>query len=115
METHRVTFIQEKQFFLGNPTVKVIVDDKMVCELKLKTGDSASVPLSYGKHRITLTGSGKRIDSTFFVGGDGTIKLRWNKTFAKPEIADLGDFDLAKNMDRMGENEDGGKVSVILV
>jgi len=32
METYRVTFEQEKQFFLGNPTVKVIVDDKMLCE-----------------------------------------------------------------------------------
>ena len=112
MEMYRVTFTQEKQFFLGNPTVKVIVDDKMVCELKLKTGDSASVPLSYGKHRITLTGSGKRLDSTFFVCGNGTVKLRWNKTFGKPEIADLGNFDLAKNINRMGENEGDEKVSV---
>lgn len=114
METYRVTFEQEKQFFLGNPTVKVIVDDKMLCELKIKTGDSATVEIPYGKHRITLTGSGKRIDSEIFVKGNGTIQLRWNKTWGKPEIADIGNFDPIKNISDTVSAEDDSKVSVVL-
>lgn len=97
MDSYKVTFVQSKQFFLGNPTVKVIVDDKVMCELKLKTGDSATVEIPYGPHRITLIGSGKRFDGEIFVNGDGTIQLKWNKTFGKPEIADIGDFDPQKN------------------
>lgn len=96
MDFYKVTFTHEKQFFLGNPTVKVIIDDKVVCELKIKTGDTATVDIPYGPHRITLIGSGKRLDSEIFVNGDGTIQLKWNKTFGKPGISNLGIFDPPK-------------------
>lgn len=114
METYIVTFVQEKQFFLGNPTVKVMIDDKMVCELKLKTGDSAKVRIPYGKHRLTLTGSGKRLDRDFFVSAEGTINLRWDKTWGKPEIADIGEFDLVENISTTIAETDNRLVSVIL-
>lgn len=113
METYSVTFVQEKQFFLGNPTVKVIVDDKMLCELIIKSGDSAKVEIPYGKHHITLTGCGKRIDSEIFVKESGTIQLRWNRTWGKPEIADIGNFDPIKNIAETVDVNDDAKVSVI--
>lgn len=114
MENFVVKFIQEKQFFLGNPTVKVIIDDEMVCELKLKTGDSAEVEIPYGYHRITLTGSGKRIDSDIFVKSNGTIQLKWNKTWGKPEIADIGNFAPIQNEEKSPVSKTVGNSSVIL-
>lgn len=92
MDTYRITFIQEKQFFLGNPTVAVLVDNNIVCELKLKTGDSAEVDIAYGLHNLTLTGSGKRVDTKIFVKENGTIHLKWNKTWGRPEIDNIGAF-----------------------
>lgn len=109
MDSYKVTFTHEKQFFLGNPTVKVIVDDKAVCELKIKTGDTATVDIPYGLHRLTLVGSGKRLDSEIFVNGDGTIQLKWNKTFGKPGISNLGIFDPAQNIvgvDKSAEDQE---------
>ena len=92
MDTYKVTFIQEKQFFLGNPTVTVLVDNDVVCELKLKTGDSADVHITHGEHHLTLTGSGKKTDADISVKEDGIIHLKWNKTWGRPEIDDIGVF-----------------------
>ena len=115
MEKYSVVFEHEKQFFLGNPTVRVIVDDQVLCELKIKTGDSARTEINEGSHHLTLIGSGERFDSEIYVKQDGVIKLKWNKMLGQPGIADIGNFDPVNNLPVTTEANDGeNNMSVIL-
>lgn len=92
MEKYKVTFVQEKQFLLGNAFVRVFIDGEACCDLKIRTGDSVERELAYGFHHMMVAGYGKQIDEDIFVKNDGTITLRWNKIWGRPEVVDLSSF-----------------------
>lgn len=83
--TYDVIITREKQWYLINPKMKVIVDSAH--EYSLENGNSITVPLTTGTHTILFSSGIRKTQTSIDVTENMNINVKWNRTTGEINVS----------------------------
>lgn len=84
VDTYTLTINRAKQWYLVNPTVKIIVDGG--AEYKIDNGKSLNIPVSPGTHNITFLCSIRNKIVNINATSNVVLNIKWNRTTGSLEV-----------------------------
>lgn len=77
---------REKQFFLVNPAMTMLVDNLSAPKYKLRNGESTTIPLALGAHSLMFSLGPRKTEIMFEVTEDMHITVTMNKVTGRIDV-----------------------------
>lgn len=81
---YTLTINRAKQWFLVNPPVKIIIDEK--AEYKIDNGETIRIPVSTGTHMVAFSCSIRNKIVNINVTNNVILNIKWNRVTGSLEV-----------------------------